>query len=79
MKTKDEVEDLLESFLQKHNLWQLKRRIVKDFIWNLLRDGRGEKKCLYCGKTFVLTRKDQKFCVKPCKKAFHNEARGKKG
>jgi len=79
MKTKEEVEERLEEFIHVHDLWQMKRSIVLDFIWGLLCDGRETRVCEYCGGTYAATRKDQRFCLGTCKKAFFNAQRQKGG
>lgn len=73
--TKEDLENQLDKFIQRHNLWQMERSIVKDFIWRLLCDGRDTRVCEHCGSTFVVARKDQRFCLAACKKTFFNEQR----
>ena len=77
--TKEEMVEELGIFIQHHDVWQLNRVVVKDFIWKLMCDGRESRKCAYanCQRTFIVKRKDQKFCTRACKKAHHNSLRKK--
>jgi hypothetical protein len=73
--TKTQVERSLDELARAKNLFATQWGEVKEHVWTLILDGRPEEICEECKEVFPKSRKDQKFCSKECKKAWHNARR----